>query len=64
MGLFQWWVSRLWVCFVCGFESMVGVELVVGVSVVGLVCGFVLVVSLASVGLFHLWVCLVVGLFG
>ena len=43
---------------------MAGVELVVGVSMVGLVCGFVLVVSLASVGLFHQWVCLVVGLFG
>ena len=64
MGLFRWWVLRLLVCFIYRFESVAGVELVVGILVVGLICGFVLVVSLASVGLFHLWVCLVVGLFG
>ena len=49
LGIDGWRLSDgfyLWVCF-SGGES---------VSVVGLICGFVLVVGLAFVGLFCLWV--------
>ena len=45
----------MWVYFVYGFESVARIELVVGVSVVGLVSGSRIYGSISSMGLFGGW---------